>query len=117
MDEFLDAARIGRVVIHEGCSFGPRCVVLCNVEVGPRTTVAAGSVVVSSLPPDTYCAGAPARVVSGRAEYLEGRRAEMASRPAYTRADLARLVADPSGRAAVRAAVEEKGGYVRGEGA
>jgi carbonic anhydrase/acetyltransferase-like protein (isoleucine patch superfamily) len=114
MDEFLDAARIGRVVIHEECHFGPRCVVLCNVEVGPRTIVSAGSVVVTPLPPDTYCAGAPARVVSTLARYLEERRAEMASLTVYTRADYDRQCETSKGRAAVRAAVAENGGYVLG---
>src|SRR2546423_6439431 len=61
MDEFIDAARIGRVVIHNSCHVGTRCVILPGVEIGPRTIVGAGSVVTKSLPPDTVCVGDPAR--------------------------------------------------------
>ena len=45
MDEFIDAARIGRVIIHPSCHIGSRTVVLPGVEIGPRTIVGANSVV------------------------------------------------------------------------
>ena len=45
MDEFIDAARIGRVVIHNSSHIGTRCVILPGVEIGPRTSVGAGSMV------------------------------------------------------------------------
>ncbi len=45
MDEFLDATRIGRVVIHESCHIGARCVILPGVEIGPRAIVGSGSIV------------------------------------------------------------------------
>jgi maltose O-acetyltransferase len=112
MDEFLDAGRIGRVVIHEKCHFGPRCVLLCNVEVGPRTLVGPGSVVVTSLPPDTYCAGAPARVVCSLAEYLDQRRMEMTTLPSITRAEYDTRTRTREGRAAFGAALAEGGGYI-----
>ena len=70
-DEFLDAARIGRIVIHESSHIGARSIVLAGVEIGPRTIVGAGSVVSRTLPPDTVCVGrsgmpAQARPCSGR---------------------------------------------------
>lgn len=71
MDEFLDVGLIAKVVIHESCHFGSRTVILPGVEVGPRTVVGANSVVAKSLPPDTVCAGAPAKVICGLDEYLE----------------------------------------------
>jgi len=71
MDEFLDAGRLGRVVIGEGCRIGARCVILCNVEIGAGSIVEAGSVVSTSLPPGTYCAGSPARVVCSVTEHAE----------------------------------------------
>jgi hypothetical protein len=71
MDEFLDVGLIQKVVIHESCHFGSRTVILPGVEVGPRTMVGAGSVVAKSLPPDTVCAGAPAKVICSLDEYLE----------------------------------------------
>ena len=39
MDEYLDAARLGRVVIHESCHLGARTIVLPGVTIGPRTIV------------------------------------------------------------------------------
>ncbi len=83
MDEFLDAARIGRVVIHESCHIGARSIILAGVEIGPRTIVGAGSVVSRSLPPDTVCAGSPAKVVCSLEEYLDKHRARMRERPGF----------------------------------
>ena len=59
MDEYLDAARIGRVVIHPSFHIGARSVILPGVEVGPRTLVGSNSVVSRSLPAETVCAGNP----------------------------------------------------------
>lgn len=70
IDEFLDAARIGRVVINESCHIGARTVILPGVELGPRTFVGANSTVSRSLPPDTVCVGHPAKVICTLDEYL-----------------------------------------------
>ncbi len=70
MDEFLDAGLVAKVTIHESCHFGSRTVILPGVEVGPRTMVGANSVVAKSLPPDTVCAGIPAKVICTLDEYL-----------------------------------------------
>jgi maltose O-acetyltransferase len=78
MDEFLDAGLIEKVVIHESCHFGSRSVILPGVEVGPRTMVGSSSVVAKSLPPDTVCAGVPAKVICSLDEYLERHVAKMA---------------------------------------
>lgn len=83
MDEFLDAARLGRVAIHESCHIGARSVILAGVEIGPRTIVGANSVVAKSLPPDTVCAGNPAQVICSLEEYLERHRRRMAERPKF----------------------------------
>ena len=79
MDEYLDAARLGRVVIHDSCHLGARTIVLPGVTIGPRTIVGAGSVVTRTLPPDTVCAGNPARVICSLDEYLKKHRARIAS--------------------------------------
>jgi maltose O-acetyltransferase len=84
MDEFLDAGRVGRVVIGEGCRIGARCVILCNVEIGAGSIVEAGSVVFTSLPAGSYCAGSPARVVCSAAEYAQRIAQEASGRPRYT---------------------------------
>lgn len=77
MDEFLDGTRVGRVVIHQSCHIGARTTVLPGVEIGPRTIVGANSVVSKSLPPDTVCAGNPARMLCSLADYLARHRAKM----------------------------------------
>ena len=79
MDEFLDAGLIAKVIIHESCHFGSRTVILPGVEVGPRTMVGANSVVAKSLPPDTVCAGVPAKVICTLNEYLERHVAKLAT--------------------------------------
>lgn len=78
MDEFLDAARIGQVTIHESCHIGARTVILPGVEIGPKTIVGANSVVSRSLPPSTVCAGNPAKVLCSLEEYLSKHRARIA---------------------------------------
>ena len=78
MDEFLDAARIGQVTIHESCHIGARTVILPGVVIGPKTIVGANSVVTRSLPPDTVCAGNPARVLCSLEDYLSKHRSRIA---------------------------------------
>jgi maltose O-acetyltransferase len=79
MDEFLDAARLGCVTIHESCHIGARTVILPGVEIGPRTLVGANSVISRSLPPESVCAGNPARVICSLSQYLDKHRAKIAS--------------------------------------
>ena len=83
MDEFLDAARLGRVTIRESCHIGSRTILLPGVGLGPRTIVGAGSVVTRSLPPDTVCAGNPARVICSLGEYLDKHRSRIAAGPTF----------------------------------
>jgi maltose O-acetyltransferase len=111
MDEFLDAARIGRVIIHDSCHVGARTVILPGVEVGPRTLVGAGSVVTASLPPDTVCAGNPARVICTLDEYLDRHRRRIAASPTF---GYDRGLSGPEWRAAVRAAVASGDAYITG---
>lgn len=114
MDEFLDAARIGRVVIHASSHIGARTVVLPGVEIGPRTLVGAGSVVTKSLPPDTVCAGNPAKVICTLDEYLERHRRRLAERPTfdYERYDIRALT--PERRAELLRAVADGDAYITG---
>jgi len=110
MDEFIDAARIGRVVIHNSSHIGTRCVILPGVEIGPRTIVGAGSMVTKSLPPNTVCAGNPARVICSLDDYLAKHRERVARSPTfpYTRT-LSR-----EERSRIAQAVANQDGYVTG---
>lgn len=114
MDEYLDAARIGRVVIHESCHIGARSIILAGVEIGPRTLVGANSVVAQSLPPDTVCAGNPARVICSLDDYLERHRARLRERPSfpYDLYDIRSLT--PERRAELVAAVRDGDAYIVG---
>ena len=114
MDEYLDAARIGRVVIHESCHVGARTVILPGVEIGPRTIVGAGSVVTKSLPPNTVCAGNPARVICSLDDYLTRHRERLAGARTfdYHRYDI--RVLTPDRRAELIAACESGPTYIVG---
>lgn len=52
------------VKLHDYCWIGTRSIILAGVELGPKTVVAAGSVVTKSFP-DGYCiiGGCPAKVI------------------------------------------------------
>lgn len=106
MDEYLDAARLGRVVIHESCHLGARTIVLPGVTIGPRTIVGAGSVVSKSLPPNTVCAGNPARVICSLDEYLDKHRVRIASARTFEYAHYDIAVLTPERRAELIAACD-----------
>lgn len=114
MDEYLDAARIGRVLIRESCHIGAGTIILAGVEMGPRTLVGAGSVVSRDLPPDSVCAGSPAERVCGLEEYLERHRRRMQERPrfAYDLYDIRSLT--PERRVEMLEALREGDAYVIG---
>jgi maltose O-acetyltransferase len=114
MDEFLDAARVGRVIIHPSSHIGARSIILPGVEIGPRTIVGANSVVARSLPPDTVCAGNPARVICTLEEYLAKHRARLAEAPTFDYAthDIGQLT--PERRSRMVAALASRDGYIVG---
>jgi len=70
----LGSIRVGTVVLHSSCHVGARTIILPGVEIGPRTVIAANSVVSRSLPADTVCGGRPARPFSTLERYLETHR-------------------------------------------
>lgn len=111
MDEFLDAGRIGGVAIHSSCHIGARTVILPGVEIGPRTIVGANSVVSKSLPPDTVCAGSPARVICRLDEYLEKHRRQIERGPVFPY--VPRVLTLEEG-VAMKAALKRTGGYIVG---
>jgi len=114
MDEFLDAGLMGKVTIHESCHFGSRTVILPGVEVGPRTIVGANSVVAKSLPPDTVCAGVPAKPICSLDEYLTRHQERMARTQQFPWADYNAGTMTPERLAEIRAAVENGPVYITG---
>ena len=114
MDEFLDAGLFGKVTIHESCHFGSRTVILPGVEVGPRTIVGANSVVSKSLPPDTVCAGAPARLISTLEDYLARHRERMAQTRNFPWSEFNSTALTPAQRQQMLAALAEGPAYITG---
>lgn len=49
--------------IHEDCFVGTNCIVCKGIEIGPRSIVAAGSVIVKDVPADEIWGGNPARFI------------------------------------------------------
>ena len=86
----------GRALINCG-SFtldgGARTVVLPGVEIGPRTIVASNSVVTRTLPPDSVCAGNPARPFGSLDQYLEQHRRQIGASGLEPSADANAIVA------------------------
>lgn len=113
-DEFLDAGRIGRVVIHPHSHIGSRSVILPGVEIGPRTIVGANSVVTRTLPPDSVCAGSPAKVICSLEEYLSRHRAALTQRPTFPYREYDIRALTPERRAELIAAVADGDAYIVG---
>lgn len=113
MDEFLDAARVGRVIIHESCHIGARTIILPGVEIGPRTIVGAGSIVSKSLPPDTVCSGSPAKVFCALQEYLDKHRRRLETAPKFSWFDYVHHVT-PERSAELANAVWSQDAYIIG---
>jgi maltose O-acetyltransferase len=114
MDEFLDAGLIAKVTIHESCHFGARTVILPGVEVGPRTIVGANSVVSKSLPPDTVCAGIPAKAICSLDEYLARHRERMAGNRTFPWKEYNAASLTPERLKEILAAVEQGPAYLTG---
>jgi maltose O-acetyltransferase len=112
MDEFLNATRIGRVVIHPSCHFGSRTVILPGVEIGPRTIVGANSVVSRTLPPDTVCAGNPARVIRSLDELRDDYRTRIAAAPTFPYDHYSIQYLTPERRAELVSAVQSGDAFI-----
>jgi maltose O-acetyltransferase len=69
-NEFIDAGKIGKVILHESCCFGYGTIILPGVEIGPRVITSAGSVISTTIPPDSMVAGNPAQVVGKLSDYI-----------------------------------------------
>jgi maltose O-acetyltransferase len=114
MDEFLDAGLVAKVTIHASCHFGSRTIILPGVEVGPRTIVGANSVVAKSLPPETVCAGVPAKVLFSLDEYLARHQASLSTARQFPWSEYNIDVLSPARRAEMIEALAKAPVYVTG---
>jgi maltose O-acetyltransferase len=114
MDEYLNAARLGRVIIHPSCHIGARSVILAGVEIGPRTIVGANSVVARTLPPGTVCAGSPAKVICSLDEYLDRHREALKTAPKFEYATHTIGAITEQGKAEMKRALADRDGYMVG---
>lgn len=83
-NEYIDATRIAKVIIHESCHFGMGTIILPGVEIGPRSVVGSGSVVTNDIPPDSVAVGNPAKVVCTLDEFLSKHQDKMKTAPVFS---------------------------------
>jgi maltose O-acetyltransferase len=113
-NEYIDATRVGRVIIHESCHFGVGTVILPGVEIGPRSVVGSNSVVVDDIPPNTLAAGNPARVICSLDEFLEKHRQAMKTAPLFPYKEYDIKYLTPARREEMIARLLNTDGYITG---
>lgn len=60
---------VGSIIIEDNRFIGINATILRNVRIGKNSIIAAGSVVVSDIPPNSVAAGVPAKVISDMGSY------------------------------------------------
>lgn len=67
----LGFTKIGKLVIEDNAFIGARSILLPGVTIGKNSIVAAGSVVVKSVPPNTVVGGNPAKPIMTTHEFMD----------------------------------------------
>jgi acetyltransferase-like isoleucine patch superfamily enzyme len=70
-DEVPDLQVFGPIVIEDNCIIGLRAIIFPNVRIGRNSVVAAGSVVINDIPPNSIVMGVPARSFGSMEKYRE----------------------------------------------
>jgi acetyltransferase-like isoleucine patch superfamily enzyme len=70
-DEVPDLQVFGPIVIEDNCIIGLRSIIFPNVRIGRNSVVAAGSVVINDVPPNSVVMGVPARSFGSMEKYRE----------------------------------------------
>ncbi|MBQ2410532.1 MAG: acyltransferase [Selenomonadaceae bacterium] len=70
-DEFKDADKFGKIIIHDNVHIGTNSIIMPGVEIGENVIVGCGAVVTKSIPPNEIWGGIPARKIEGLDEYVE----------------------------------------------
>lgn len=66
-----DLQVFGPIVIEDNCIIGLRAIIFPNVRIGRNSVVAAGSVVINDVPPNSIVMGVPARPFGSLEKYRE----------------------------------------------
>lgn len=66
-----DMIKVGRVRIKDHCFIGTNSTILCNVEIGENSIIAAGSVVNRDIPPNSVYGGNPVRFICATDDFIE----------------------------------------------
>ena len=70
-DQIPDLQVFGPIIIEDNCIIGHDVKIFPNVRIGPNSIVAAGSVVISDIPPNAIAMGVPARKIGDVDRYRE----------------------------------------------
>jgi len=70
-DEVPDLQVFGPIVIEDNCIIGLRSIIFPNVRIGRNSVVAAGSLVINDVPPNSVVMGVPARSFGSMEKYRE----------------------------------------------
>lgn len=70
-DEVPDIQVFGPIVIEDNCVIGENAILFPGIRIGPNSIVAAGSIVITDVAPNTIAAGIPARPFGSVEKYRE----------------------------------------------
>jgi acetyltransferase-like isoleucine patch superfamily enzyme len=70
-DQVPDLQVFGPIVIEDNCIIGLRAIIFPNVRIGRNSVVAAGSLVINDVPPNSVVMGVPARPFGSMEKYRE----------------------------------------------
>jgi len=70
-EQVPDLQVFGPIVIEDNCIIGLRAIISPNVRIGRNSVVAAGSVVINDVPPNSVVMGVPARPFGSLEKYRE----------------------------------------------
>jgi len=80
---YLDYTKIAKIKIKDGVFVGARALIMPGVTIGENSIVAAGSVVVKSVPPNTIVGGNPAKEIGKTDTYIQKHKTLIATAKVY----------------------------------
>jgi len=113
-NEYIDATKIGRIIIHESCHFGMRTVIAPGVSIGPRSIVGSNAVVIRDIPPGTVAAGNPAKVICSLEEYMAKNREWMKVVPLFNYKEYGTRFLNKQKKKEMNEKLEKTFGYITG---